>query len=228
MWDICMVVGSFLPALLFGVAFANIFRGIPIDANGVYHGTLLTLLNPYGLAGGALFLLLFLVHGSIWLTTKSEGELQARAASMASKLWPALLVIAVIFLVATVFATRLYDNYLKNPILFIIPAATVAGLVMTRLFIAKEEWWKAWFASSLTIVSATLFGVVGLFPNLLPSSMNPHYSLTIHNSSSSPLTLKIMLGVTLVFIPIVIAYQAWVYVFFKDKATDDTAYGEGY
>lgn len=228
MWDWCMVIGSFVPALLFGVAFANIFRGIPIDANGVYHGTLLTLLNSYGLAGGALFLLLFLVHGSLWLTTKSEGKLQARAASMASKLWPALLVVAVIFLVATAFATRLYDNYLGNPVLFIIPTAAVAGLVMTRAFIAKKAWWKAWFASSLTIVSATLFGVVGLFPNLLPSSMNPHYNLTIHNSASSPLTLKIMLGVALTFVPIIIIYQTWVHYFFREQLSDeDTGYGKG-
>jgi len=228
MWDICMVVGSFLPALLFGVAFANIFRGILIGENGVYQGTLFSLLNPYGLIGGLLFLLLFLVHGSVWLAVKSEGELQQRAGSTASKLWPVLLVVAVIFLVATAFATKLYGNYLSNPILFVIPLITVVALVLSRVFIGKGGWWKAWFASSLTIVSATLFGVVGLYPNLLPSHIDPAYSMTISNSASSPLTLKIMLGVALVFVPIVIVYQTWVYVFFKDKATEDTAYGEGF
>ncbi|MCA1959427.1 MAG: cytochrome d ubiquinol oxidase subunit II, partial [Desulfomonile sp.] len=90
-----------------------------------------------------------------------------------------------------------------------------------RVFIAKRAWWKAWFASSLTIVGATLFGVVGLFPNLFPSSLNPVYSLTVFNSSSSPLTLKIMLGVALVFVPIVIVYQTWCYHLFKDKVTDE-------
>jgi cytochrome d ubiquinol oxidase subunit II len=228
-WDACMVIGSFLPALLLGVAFANIFRGIPIDADGVYHGSLFTLLNPYGLAGGALFLLLFLVHGSLWLAVKSAGELQQRAASMAARLWPALLVVAAVFLGATAFATRLYGNYLRNPVLFIIPMIAVAALVGTRVFIGRGTWWKAWFASSLTIVSATLFGVVGLYPNLLPSSLDPAYSMTISNSASSPLTLKIMLGVALTFVPIVIVYQAWVYYLFREKVTEeDTAYGETY
>jgi cytochrome d ubiquinol oxidase subunit II len=221
LWDTCLVIGSFLPALLFGVAFANIFKGIPIDANGIYQGTLFTLLNPYGLLGGVLFVLLFTVHGSIWLSIKTEGELHARAASMARKLWVALLVVAVVFLVATAFSTKLYNNYLQMPLLFVIPLLAVIGLLMTRLFMAKAAFWKAWFASSLTIVSATLFGVAGLYPSLLPSSLNPAYSMTIYNSASSPLTLKIMLVVALIFVPLVIAYQAWVYSLFRHKVTEE-------
>ena len=220
-WDWCLVLGSFLPALLLGVAFANIFQGIPIDGDGVYHGTLFTLLNPYGLLGGVLFVMLFFVHGSLWLTIKSEGALHQRAASMATRLWPVLLVIAVVFLGATWFATSLYDNYLSNPVLFLIIAVTVLALLMNRVFMAKENWWKAWFASALTIMGATFFGVAGLFPNLLPSSMDPAYSLTVYNSASSPLTLKIMLGVVLFFVPIIILYQIWAYVFFKGKVNED-------
>ncbi len=227
-WDACMFVGSFAPALLLGVAFANIFRGIPIDANGIYKGTLFTLLNPYGLLGGALFLLLFLVHGAIWLAVKSDGELQQRAASTAKKLWILLLIVAVIFLIATVFATRLYLNYFSHPTLLVIPLLAVVALILNRIFMAKAAWWMAWFASGLTIVSATLFGVVGLYPNLLPSSIDSAYSMTIYNSSSSPLTLKIMLGVALTFVPIVIAYQVWAYYFFREKVTGDSAYGETY
>lgn len=229
LWDKCQFVGSFVPALLFGVAFANIFKGIPIDGQGVYKGTLLTLLNPYGLLGGVLFVLLFTVHGSIWLAIKSDGQLHARAARWAGRLWVALLAAAVAFLVATAFATNLYHNYLKLPVLFLIPAIMVAALVTTRVFIAKACWWKAWFASSAVIVSATLFGVAGIYPNLLPSSLNAEYSLTIVNSSSSPLTLKIMLVVVLIFIPIVVIYQSCVYNMFKHKVTehdlsDDEAY----
>ncbi len=228
-WDASMVIGSFLPALLLGVAFANIFRGIPIDADGVYHGTLFTLLNPYGIIGGILFLLLFLVHGSVWLAAKSEGELQKRAGAAAATLWPVLLSSAVVFLVTTWFSTRLYDNYMSAPILFIIPVLAVAGLLMTRLSIGKQAWWRAWFASSLTIVSATFFGVAGLYPNLLPSSLSPAFSMTIHNSASSPLTLKIMLGVALTAVPIVILYQAWVYNLFKGKVTGkEAAFGDTY
>ena len=88
-WDSCLFVGSFVPALLFGVAFANIFQGIPFDDKGVFHGTLFTLLNPYGILGGVLFVLLFLSHGSLWLAVKAEGPLYDRAAALSSKLWAA-------------------------------------------------------------------------------------------------------------------------------------------
>ncbi len=215
LWDFCLVIGSFIPALLLGVAFANIFKGLPIDKEGIFHGGLLTLLNPYGLLGGVLFVMLFLVHGSLWLAAKSNGELCRRGASLAARLWPLELIIAAVFLVATWFATDLYDNYLRYPILFVIPALAVVGLVLIRVFLSKEAYWKAWFASCLTIVSATFFGLGGLYPRLLPSSLTPEASLTIYNASSSPLTLKIMTGVALVFVPIVIAYQAWTYNRFK-------------
>jgi cytochrome bd ubiquinol oxidase subunit II len=229
LWDVCHLIGSFVPALLLGVAFANIFQGIPIDAEGDFHGNLFTLLNPYGLLGGALFVLLFLVHGALWLAIKAEGDLGQRAGRAAGALWWPLLVVAVLFLGATWFATELYNNYLNNPPLLLIPLITVVALLANRVFMAQQSWWKAWFASSLTIVGATLFGVVGLFPNLLPSSLDPVYSLTIYNSASSPLTLKIMLGVALTFVPIVIAYQIWCYYLFRGKVTlEDLASDEAY
>jgi len=229
LWDVCHFLGSFVPGLLLGVAFANIFQGIPIDAEGDFHGNLLTLLNPYGLLGGILFVLLFLVHGALWLAIKAEAPLEDRAGRAAGGIWWPLLVVAVIFLVATWFATSLYTNYLTYPVLLLIPLVTVAALLATRVFIAKKAWWKAWFASSLTIVGATLFGVVGLYPNLFPSSLNAAYSLTIFNSASSPLTLKIMLGVALTFVPIVLIYQIWGYYLFKDKVTkEDLSAEEAY
>lgn len=222
LWDVSMTLGSFLPALLLGVAFANIFQGIPIDAAGIYQGTLFTLLNPYGLAGGLLFVLLFLVHGAIWLAVKTETEsdLHKRAAARARKTWPLLLGMAVIFLLATLRKTDLYDNYLAAPVLFLIPGVAVAGLIMMWFFMRQAKWWKAWFASCATIVGVTFFGVAGLYPRLLPSSLDPSHSLTIYNSASSSLTLTIMLVVTLIFVPIVIAYQVWVHFLFKDKITE--------
>jgi cytochrome bd ubiquinol oxidase subunit II len=210
-WDACLVFGSFVPALLLGVAFANIFAGIPLDAEGIFHGNLLTLLNPYGLLGGVLFVVMFALHGALWLTTKSEGELQARAGRTAKTLWPIVLLVAVAFLVATWFATALWRNVLAKPYLLVLPLLAVVGLVLTRLFIGAAGWWKAWFASGGFILGATLFGVAGLYPNLLPSSLEPAASLTAFNSASSALTLKIMLGVALVMVPTVIVYQIWVY-----------------
>jgi len=229
LWDVCHFLGSFLPALLLGVAFANIFKGIPIDEEGMFQGNLFTLLNPYGLLGGILFVLLFLVHGALWLAIKAEGPLAEKAGKAAGLLWWPLLLVAVVFLAATWFATGLYGNYLANPALWLIPLVTVAALLVTRVLVARKAWWGAWFASSLTIVGATLFGVVGLYPNLFPSSLDPAYSLTIFNSSSSPLTLKIMLGVALTFVPIVIVYQIWVYYLFRGRVTsDDLASDEAY
>ncbi len=228
-WDTTLFLGSLLPAILFGAAFANIFRGIPIDQQGVYQGNLLTLLNPYGLLGGVLFLLFFLVHGSLWLAIKSEGAIHQRAVAAARKLWPVLLVVAVLFLIASGVATDLYANYLAHPILFIVILITVIALVGIRVFLGKEAYWKAWFSSALTIVGATFFGVIGLFPTLFPSSLNPAWSLTAHNASSSPLTLKIMLVVVILFVPIVLIYQIWAYHLFKGKVTEEElAYEEAY
>jgi len=221
LWDICAFVGSIAPAILFGVAFANIFRGIPIDGDGVYQGTLFTLLNPYGLLGGILFLVLFLVHGALWLAIRSEGDLQQRALATAGKLWPVELAVAVIFLIASFFATRLYDNYLANPLLFVIILLAVAGLLGIKVFLNQKALFKAWFASALTIVAATFYGVIGLFPNMFPSNIDPGYSLTAHNAASSALTLKIMLVVVILFVPIVLIYQIWAYHLFKGKVKSD-------
>src|SRR5512146_641508 len=150
-WDAAIFIGNFVPALLFGVAFGNIFAGLPMDAAG-YHGSLLALLNPYGLLTGVLFVLLFAVHGSLYAAVKTRGDLSARAAGMATKLWPALLVVAVAFLTSTKFATRLYDNYVGYPLLLVVPALAVAALLAIRLFAARGELLRAFAASCLTIL----------------------------------------------------------------------------
>jgi len=221
-WDALFVVGSALPMLLLGVAFANIFAGVPIDADGVFHGSLLTYLNPYGLLGGVLFVLLFLVHGAIWGAWRTEGALGDRAAGVAAKLWPALLVVAVLFLGASRFATPLYENYFAHPLLWVFPLLAVAGLVLTRVFVAQRSWGRAWAFSALTIVGATAFGVAGLFPNIFPSSLDPAFSKTAFNAASTGPTLGVMLAVALVMVPIVIAYQAWVYRLFSGKITRES------
>ncbi len=218
-WDSCIFIGSAVPSLLFGVAFANIFQGLPLDQNHMFQGNLLTLLNPYGLLGGVLFVLLFLVHGALWLAAKTTGELHDRAAGTAGILWPVSVAAAVAFLVYSAVATQLYQNYLAQPLLFLVIALAVAGLLGIKLFLTQKRFFKAWFASALAIVGATFFGVVGLFPNLLPSSINPDFGLSAFNASSSPLTLKIMLVVVLLFVPVVLVYQTWAYQLFKSKVT---------
>ena len=113
-WDMGIFIGSALPALLLGVAFGNIFSGLPMDAAG-YHGSLLSLLNPYGLLTGALFVLMFLTHGSLYVSVKTEGELCDRSTALAGKLWFAELAVAVLFLVATAYFHEIVRQLPEHP-----------------------------------------------------------------------------------------------------------------
>ncbi len=224
-WDLAIMVSSFLPALLFGVAFGNIFKGIPMKndfaaINFSYDGTLIGLLNPYGLLTGVLFVLLFAVHGSLYAAIKTTGDLRKRSEEMSSKLWLPLLVVAVAFLGYTYPATKLYDNFLKAPVFLLIPVIAVVSLLLVKVCIAKSSFHKAFLFSCLTIVFVVFTGVTGLFPNLIPSSIDPASNLTIFNSSSSLLTLKIMTVVAGIFVPIVICYKIWVYRLFRGRVSD--------
>jgi cytochrome d ubiquinol oxidase subunit II len=225
-WDTVLFLGSLVPALLFGVAFGNIFRGLPIDSQG-YHGTLLGLLNPYGLWTGVLFILLFLVHGALWLALKTTGGLEERALRFARTGWYFLLAAAVIFLVWTVPATRLEENYIRRPYWLIVPLLAVVSLLLIRIWLAQKKTGAAFFASCATIVLVTFTGIIGLYPNLIPSRLDPASSLTAFNASSSPYTLKIMTIVALVFVPIVIGYQIWVYRVFRHKLEPGASPSEG-
>ncbi len=224
LWDACLFAGSLLPALLLGVAFANIFEGVPIDAEGAFHGGIPTLLNPYGLLGGLFFVLAFLLHGSLWLSAHVEGPLRDRSARAAKLLWIVAVFAFAAFAVLSYFATPLFGNYFKHPILFLVPVLGAAAAAGVMVFMGKGRFWSAWFSNALFIICAAFFGIIGLFPDLFPSSLSPEFSINAANGSSSVLTLKIMLGVALLFVPIVIAYQAWAYRLFKDR---DPA-GEGY
>jgi cytochrome d ubiquinol oxidase subunit II len=114
-------------------------------------------------------------------------------------------------------------------VLFVLLLVAVAAFVQVKFFLIKKAYFTAWFSSALAIASCTFFGIIGLFPAVFPSSIDAAYSLTAFNASSSPLTLKIMLVVALIFVPIVIAYQVWAYTLFKDKITEEElAHEEGY
>ena len=220
-WDVCLMAGSLVPAFLFGVVFANIFKGIPIDGAGIFQGSIVALFNVYGIAGGIFFVILFLLHGSLWLAIKSEGTLRERSGHLSRKLSRVVTAAIPLFLIVTFFQTDLFDNYVNIPLLFFIPVVVVIALVMMLVYIGRGTWWRAWFASSGVIVTTVIFAVVGLYPDLLPSSLDPSYSMTISNSSSSPLTLKIMLAVVLVVVPLVILYQGWVYWLFREPLSKE-------
>lgn len=227
MWDWGLMIGSFIPALLFGVAFGNIFMGLPFDDSG-YYGTLFTLLNPYGILVGLLFLFSFLVHGGLWVSLRVPEELAKRAFMKAKSFWYPQAVCAVLFLILTAVYTNLYDNYIKLPIWFIVPALAVVCLLATGYFIMKNSRGKAFISSALFIITLVFSGVIGLYPNLFPSSIDPKYSLTIFNSSSSPYTLKIMTIVVILFVPVVLFYQAWTYKTFMYKLTEKELKEESY
>jgi cytochrome bd ubiquinol oxidase subunit II len=224
-WDRAIQVTGFLPALLFGVAFGNIFEGLPMTAEG-YQGNFFGLLNPYALLTGVFFVSLFLQHGALYLSVKTAGVMSTRAAKTAKALWPVVLVVAVGFLAYTPFATKLLGNYLNTPALFVAPVLAVAALVGIRVFSEQGKPFHAFFASCALILLVVGTGVIGLFPNLIPSSLDPAASLTIYNSSSSQYTLAIMTAVAFIFVPIVIAYKIWVYRIFRARVTVDQVTGD--
>ncbi len=216
--DAGVFIGSFLPSLLFGVAFANIFKGIPIDADGVYEGSLLTLLNPYGLAGGLFFLALFTLHGAGWMAIRGDGAVAERARRAARLLWPIATLLAVVFLLASAISTRLWDKYFVFPALLVVPLLAVVAILSMRFFMRKGRWSASFLASLGTILFAVLFGVIGLYPDLLPSTLDSAASISIYNGASSHPALAIMLVVALIFVPIVIIYQGWVYRVFLSSS----------
>jgi cytochrome d ubiquinol oxidase subunit II len=215
--DLGQFIGSGLIALLIGVAFANIFRGLPLE-NGVFKGSFLGLLNPYGICGGVFFIAAFMLHGALWLVIKTEGALQDKARQYAGILWWIVLVMTAAFLAHSYIETGLYANYFKQPLLFVIPLLAAAALVVCRFYLAKNAAWKAWSASSVFLLTCTFFLTVGLFPDMLPSTIEPAVnSITCYSAASSALTLKVMLGVVLLFIPLVLGYQIWAYRLFSTK-----------
>jgi cytochrome d ubiquinol oxidase subunit II len=232
-WDRAIFWGSAVPALLWGVAFANILRGVPIDANHEWVGSFFDLLNPYALLGGLTSFLLFTLHGGVFLTLRTEGELRDRARRIAKTLAVPAAVAVLGFLMWTFFNTRESDRSVPGglPLAGVAghllrPAAIVAVAVVIWLLSKKLDGW-AFVATGLSIVlvMATIF--VDLYPRVMPSSLGPANDLTIWNASSAHYTLKVMTIVALVFTPLVLAYQGWTYwVFRKRVRREDVEQGE--
>jgi len=219
-WDGCMTFGSLATTILLGVAFANLFKGLPLTEQGILQGGFFTLLKPYGLLGGVFFLVMFMLHGSLWLIIKSSGDLAKRATNNVRRLWPVSLVVSITFVYATLAFTPVLLNFINYPVLWIVPFLGIVAVAGIRFFHSFNNWY-AWFSSCGAIVLLAFTGIIGMYPNLIRSTIDPAYSMTIQNSSSSPLTLKIMLGVAIVCVPIVIVYQTIVYRLFRHKVTPD-------
>jgi len=209
-WDRAIFAGSALPALLWGVAFANIVRGVPLDAQHVYTGNLLTLLNWYGLLGGLVTLALFTLHGAIFLGLRTTGELRQRAKRAATGVALAAIPLAAVFLAVTQYSHG-------KPATDVTAAVAAVALIggAAAAFRGREGWAFIGTALTLVLAVATLFG--DLWPNVLPSSTAAAYNLTVNNASSAHYTLVVMSWVALIFTPVVLTYQGWTYWVFRKR-----------
>ncbi len=214
-WDWMIFGGSFVPALLWGVALGNILRGVPIDQNMTYVGGFFNLLNPYALLGGLTTLTIFTLQGAIFLALKTTDEMADRAVTATKRVGPVATVMVFLFVVAGYFFTDAFARLGINP--GIVPIAAGASLLTAGWFIhrGREGW--AFIMNSLTILLSTITIFMSLYPRVMVSSLDPDWSLTIYNASSSPYTLRVMTIVALIFVPIVLAYQGWTYWVFRER-----------
>jgi len=211
-FDWMIVVGSALPALLWGVAFANIVQGVPLNAQHIYTGTLFTLLNPYGLLGGLTTLGVFWLHGLVFITLKTEGEINDRARQLAKKVGYVVTVVAASFLLWTLFA---HFSIIGAVLTVVAALALVAAQLSNH---AKRDG-RAFALMVLTIITAVGALFAALYPNVLPSTTDAAYSLTIENASSSQYTLTVMTWVAGIMLPFVLAYQTWTYWVFRKRVS---------
>ncbi len=209
-WDLAIFWGSAVPALLWGVAFANIVRGVPLDAAHQFTGTLLTLLNPYALLGGLTTFGLFTLHGAMFLSLKTDGDVRVRARAAVQRVAPPAVAAAAAFLLWTAVAHGKGWTWVTT--------ALAAGALLAAVVTAmqgREGWAFTLTAATLLLAVVTLFG--DLYPNVLPSTTNDAFSLTVENARSTSYTLGVMTWVAALFTPIVLAYQGWTYWVFRKR-----------
>ncbi|MGW3960599.1 cytochrome d ubiquinol oxidase subunit II [Amycolatopsis sp. NPDC005003] len=208
-WDWIIVFGSAAPALLWGVAFANIVHGVPLDAQHHFTGTFFTLLNPYALLGGLATLSLFTFHGAVFLTLKTTDALRDRARTLSRALGGAAIVSGGAFLTYTAIEHGGWA-WLTSLVAALLLAAGV-------LFAAGDRDGLAFAGTAGAIIAVTFTLFWSLYPNVLPSTTDPAFSLTTTNAASTPYTLRIMTWVAVAFTPVVLAYQAWTYWVFRKR-----------
>lgn len=209
-WDLAIAFGSWVPTILWGVAFANIVRGVPIDANGDFTGTVATLLNPFGLLGGVVTASLFLLHGAHFLALKTEGEIHDRARALGLRIAPVTIVAGAAFLLWNQIERG--TGWTWAPV--VVAAVALAGSVVAGG--ARRDGWA--FATSGIAIAAAVVALFGsLFPDVMPSTTDPAFSLTVDNASSTAYTLRIMSWVAVVMTPVILLYQGWTYWVFRQR-----------
>jgi cytochrome d ubiquinol oxidase subunit II len=209
-WENAIFWTSVVPALLWGVAFANIVRGVKIDADKEYVGSLWDLFNGYSILGGLVTLSLFTFHGAVFASLKTLGDIRERARALATRVGAVTALLALAFLIWTQAA---HGNGRSLPAVIIAAVALAAALGAN---LAGREGWS--FALSGVTIAATIAMIfLALFPNVMPSSLNDSWNLTVSNASATPYTLRIMTWCAGVATPLVLLYQGWTYWVFRKR-----------
>jgi len=211
-WDLSLIIGSFVPALLWGVAFANIVAGVPINSQKEFTGNLFTLLNPFGLLGGVVTLLLFATHGAMFIALKTDGEIRHRARALSVQVGLAAAVAAVVFLVWAQAKT----GSASSAVAFVLAAVALVSAIFAA-WKGREGWAFVGTFATIALAVAGLF--FALFPDVMPSSTAHAFSLTTTNASATSYTLTVMTWVAVIFTPVVLVYQGWTYWVFRKRLT---------
>jgi len=221
-WDTVFWAASVGLALLLGVAFGNVLSGVPIDADGNIRASLTDLLTPFALLVGVTAVAMFATHGAIFLSLKTEGELQARIERVLPRLMVVFFVLNTLVVIAMVmFRQEITARYTNDiwPVIF--PAAALVALIAAWVFVRRGRTFEAFLASAAMIALLLISGAIGLYPNLLISTTDPAYSLTVTNAASADNTLAVALIVAVIGMPFVLLYTAGAYWIFRGKATVD-------
>lgn len=222
-WDISFSVASLLAALLMGVALGNIIWGIDLNETNEFYGGLLDLLHPYPLLTGITTVALFLMHGSIYLVLKTEGETQARIRGWVKYTMIGFFVTYGITTMATlIYAPHMVVRFKENPVLFLLPLAVLLIVANVPREIDRGREFRAFLSSCTAIAGLLALFAVGVFPNLVRSVPELSNSLNIYNAASSQKTLSIMLVIALMGVPLVLAYTASIYYIFRGKVKLDS------
>lgn len=208
--DVGIGMGSWLPAILWGVAFANLVRGLPIDGEEQFTGNFFDLLSPYALLGGVATGLLFATHGAVFLALKTSGDLQQD--SMKTALWVAVPTTVV----AAAWGLWTQISYGKGWTWIALGVAAVAIIAATGLAWTRREGW-AFMATTFAIAGVVVLILGSMFPNVIPSTTDPAFDMTIEASASSHHALVVITWAAAIMTPIVLCYQGWTYWVFRQR-----------
>jgi cytochrome d ubiquinol oxidase subunit II len=216
-WDAAIFGGSLLPAILWGVAFGNVLRGIRLDAAHNYAGNFFDLLNPYSLLGGLATLALFTLDGALFLALKTRGDIRREAGTVARLAGLAAVVAGGGFLAWTEFSHRAAGHVATGVASVALAAVAAVALLGALAATARQREGLAFGAAALGILAVTGALFTALYPNVLPSTISAAYTLNTGNAASTAKTLAVMTVVAGIFLPFVLAYQAWTYWVFRKR-----------